>query len=105
MRSDQAAEAEYRVITQPQAKAVIELVTIVLAQAEWWIAIGHQQKCVGSHPQIPATDPDDEVEDAPRVSTGRQNGEPGRDHCKEGGNIEKKQDEDMRDHQQPLDQR
>ncbi len=43
-------------------KELTELATMVPAQAEWWIAVGHEQKCVGSHPQIPATDPDDQVE-------------------------------------------
>jgi hypothetical protein len=74
------------------------------SQAEWWIAVGHQQECVGLHPQPPATDPDVEVKEAPRVSTGRQNSEPGYDQCEEAGNAEEKQDEIMRDHEQPLDQ-
>jgi uncharacterized protein len=33
----------------------------ILAQAEWWIAIGDQQECVGVHPQAPATDPNHKV--------------------------------------------
>ena len=76
----------------------------MLTQAKWWIAVGHQQECVGSHPQPPATDPDHEVKESPGVLTGRQNGEPGQDHCEEGGNSEKKQDNVMRDREQPLDQ-
>ena len=61
----------------------------VLTQAKWWILVGHHQDCVRSHPQPPATDSDDEIEESPRVLTGHQNGEPGQDHNKEGGNTEK----------------
>ena len=88
----------------PAAAFTIEHTILGRSQAEWRIAVGHQQECVGSYPQPPATDPDDEVKEAPRVSTGHQNGEPGQDHCKEAGNAEKEQDEVMRDREQPLDQ-
>jgi len=76
----------------------------MLTQAKWWIAVGHQQEGVGSHPQSPATDPDHEVKESLRVLTGHQNGEPGHDHGEECGNAEKKQDNIMRDREQPLDQ-
>ena len=56
------------------------------------------------HPQPPAGDPDVEVKEAPRVSTGRHYGEPGHEQDKATGNAEKKQDEIMRDREQPLDQ-
>ena len=57
----------------------------VLAQAEWWVLVGHQQGCVGAHPQTPAIEPDDEIEQGSRILPGRQDGEPGEDHCKESG--------------------
>jgi hypothetical protein len=43
----------------------------LLTQAEWWILIGHQQCCVGCHPQPPASHPDVEVEEGLRVSAGK----------------------------------
>jgi len=47
-----------------------QAVGLVLVQAEWWIAVGHHQSCIGCHPQIPASDPDVEIEKSPRVLTG-----------------------------------
>ena len=76
----------------------------MLTQAEWRITIGHQQEYVGSHSQPPATDPDYEVEEGPRVLTSHQNGEPGQDHGEESGHPEKKQDDVVRDNEQPLDE-
>lgn len=73
-------------------------------QAKWRIAVGHQQECVGLHPQTPAGDTNVKVKEASRVSTGHQDGTPGYDISKKTGKDEKKQDEVVRDRKQPLDQ-
>ena len=76
----------------------------VLPEAERWVAVRHEKKCVSPYPKIPSPDTDDELEENLGVSSGHKNGEPSKKHCEEGGNVNKKQDEVMRNCQQPLDQ-
>src|SRR5215471_7571777 len=55
-----------------------------LSQTEQWVVVGHQHQGIGNDPVMPADNAFDEVEHAPWIPAGEQNGEPGDDHHYEG---------------------
>src|SRR5258707_449085 len=73
-------------------------------QPEGWVLVCDQHHRVANHPIVPADDPRDEVEESLRVPPGKENREPGDEHDHDRGDLQKGQDYEVGNRQEPFHQ-
>src|SRR2546425_3847862 len=76
-----------------------------LRRAERRVFIGYEDERVAGDPIAPPYDPNHEVEEAARVLSGEDDGEPGEDHRHDRPNRQKEEHDVMGNGQQPFHQR
>lgn len=74
-------------------------------EAERWITIRYEEKCIPHHSVVPSHRALDEIKQGARVSTGERNGEPCDNHYDEHGNVQEKKHDVMRNGEKPLHRR
>src|SRR5712692_9920207 len=78
--------------------------SVISAQAEGRILIGHKREGVSVYPVAPSQHADDEIKQTPWVQASEENGKPRNDHSHDRGYPEKKQNDVVRDGKEPFDQ-
>src|SRR4051794_34652016 len=76
----------------------------ISVEPEGWVLLGHQER-VAAHARAPALGSSDELEEARRVGAGEQDREPRDDQRDEHADPDEVQGDEVRDREDPLDER